>query len=143
MRLLSQIQGIDGYRRPGSQLVLFFRSRARAPGHREKGDVKLSDPFGRVSRRDQQRYLSLEQRLREQGVCDDAALRQFTRRMTRTMALLVTGILAVAAALALAFPASRGLVSLLGVLVFVWLAAGYAQTRLYLKRYRREQLGGP
>ncbi len=143
MWLLSQVQRLDGYRRSGAHLVLFFLSGARAPGHREVGDVKLNDPFGRVSRRDRQRYSTFEQRLRQQGVGDSAALRQFTRRMTRTMIRLAAGILAVAAVLALAFPASRGLVSLLGVLILVWLAAGYAQTRLYLKRYRREQLGGP
>ena len=100
--------------------------------------VKLNDPFGRVSRREQHRYKILEQRLRDEGVLDADSLQRFTRGATATILKLSAMILVLSATLALVFPGLRSLLLVLDVLLLLWLSAGYLQTRLYLKRYRRE-----
>ncbi len=100
--------------------------------------MKLNDPFGRVSRREQHRYKTLEQRLRGEGVLDADSLQRFTRGATATILKLSAIILVLSATLALVFPGLRSLLLLLDVLLLLWLSAGYLQTRLYLKRYRRE-----
>jgi len=104
--------------------------------------VKLNDPFGRVSRREQHRYKTLEQRLRDEGVLDIGSLQRFTRRATTAILRLTAAILVLSATLALVFPASRSLLLVLDILLLLWLSAGYLQTRLYLKRYRRENFDG-
>ena len=100
--------------------------------------MKLNDPFGRVSRREQHRYKTLEQRLRDESVLDAGSLQRFTRRATATVLKLTAAILALSATLALVFPGLRSLLLLLDILLLLGLSAGYLQTRLYLRRYRRE-----
>jgi hypothetical protein len=100
--------------------------------------VKLNDPFGRVSRREQERYRVLEQRLRDEGILEVGALHRFTHRLTATILKLAGAVLVASAALALVFPKSCSLILMLDVLLLLWLSANYFKTRVYLKRYRRE-----
>ena len=103
--------------------------------------MKLNDPFGRVSRREQERYRMLEQRLRDEGILDTGALNRFAHRLAVTILKLTGAVLVASAALALVFPGSSSLIVMLDILLLLWLAAGYFKTRIYLKRYRRENLG--
>lgn len=101
--------------------------------------MKLGDPFGRVARRDRDRYAALRERLQQAEVRDAAGVRAFARNITITLARLVAVIVAVALGAMLLFPSTMNATILLSALVLLWLAVGYVQTRLYLERYRREE----
>lgn len=101
--------------------------------------MKLNDPFGRVARRDRARYSALKDRLQQANILDARALQGFIDNVTATMLRLLAVILAAAMVLALLFPEASGLIMLLAALVLLWLAVSYVQTRLYLRRYRREE----
>lgn len=101
--------------------------------------MKLNDPFGRVSRRNLDRYAALRARLLDEGIRDTAKVRRFRQNMTATLLRLVALVSVCSAAVALPFPAARGPALLCGALALLWLIVGYAQTRLYLARYLREE----
>lgn len=101
--------------------------------------MRLNDPFGRVSRRDRARYDALRDRLRQAGVRDAQALQGFAANISATMRRLLWVLLAVSFVLILLFPGALGPIILIATLVLLWLVVSYVQTRLYLKRYRREE----
>ena len=101
--------------------------------------MKLNDPFGRVARRDRDRYAALRERLRQAQVCDAGAVRVFMRNITITLGRLVAVIVGVALGASLLFPSAKNVIIMLSALVLLWLAVGYVQTRLYLERYLREE----
>jgi uncharacterized membrane protein YcaP (DUF421 family) len=101
--------------------------------------VKLNDPFGRVSRRQQQTYAALCARLKQQGVNDIASVQTFVARV-RTLAIgSVIGVIAVTLILSAVLPTLGGLIGVLGALALIWLATSYLQTRMYLRRYLNEE----
>jgi len=101
--------------------------------------VKLNDPFGRVSRRQQQTYAALCARLKQQGVNDITSVHTFVARV-RTLALgSVIGVIAVTLILTALLPTLGGLIGVLGALALIWLLTSYLQTRMYLRRYINEE----
>jgi hypothetical protein len=101
--------------------------------------VKLNDPFGRVSRRQRQTYTALRARLKQQGVNDIASVRAFIARV-RTIAFgAVIGVVTVMLVVGAVLPALGGLIGVLGVLALIWLGTSYLQTRIYLRRYLKEE----
>ena len=101
--------------------------------------MKLNDPFGRVSRRQQQTYAALCARLKRQGVNDMASVHTFVARV-RTLALgSVIGVIAITLILAAVLPTLGGLIGVIGALALIWLATSYLQTRMYLRRYINEE----
>jgi len=101
--------------------------------------MKLNDPFGRVARRDRAQYTALKQRLCQAQIRDAQALQGFTANVSTMFVRLLAVVLAVSLGLLLLFPTAASLIALLGTLALLWLAASYVQTRLYLKRYLREE----
>jgi len=101
--------------------------------------MKLNDPFGRVARRDRAQYSALRSRLQEAKIHDAQGLQGFTDNVRTTLLRLLAVVLAVAAGAVLLFPAASGLIMLLGALAMLWLGVSYVQTRLYLRRYLREE----
>lgn len=104
--------------------------------------MKLNDPFGRVARRDRDQYAALRQRLRQAGVRDQDAVRNFARRTRSTLMRVVLLVLAGAAGMMLLFPDMRGPIVALAVLILAWIGVGYFRTQVYLSRYRREECDG-
>lgn len=101
--------------------------------------MKLNDPFGRVSKKNQRNYQSLRDRLRQEEIRDPAAIARFTTNMTGTAARLAMIIFGASMALAVFFPELLATLLTLDALVLLWIAVGYIQTRLHLKRYIREE----
>jgi hypothetical protein len=101
--------------------------------------LKLNDPFGRVSKKNRRNYESLRDRLLQEGICDPAAIARFTTNMTTTAARLAVIILGASIVLAVIFPKLLATLLALDSLILLWIAVGYFQTRLHLKRYAREE----
>lgn len=100
--------------------------------------MSLNDPFGRVSRRQQDAYRQFREQLRQQDVLTPVAVRQAGRHLHQT-SLRLLAIVVVAAALGgILFPAMRAVITVTAVLLLLWLGSSYLQTRSYLNRYARE-----
>ncbi|MDJ0740051.1 MAG: hypothetical protein QNJ91_10055 [Gammaproteobacteria bacterium] len=100
--------------------------------------MSLNDPFGRVARRQEAAYLALREQLRQQGVATEQAAHAARRRLQQTglrVAAIVIGIALLAAMLA---PGLRAVIGILTLLILVWLASSFVQTRAHLSRYQRE-----
>jgi len=100
--------------------------------------VKLNDPFGRVGRRQQANYAAVRQQLQAEGVGSGGELDAIEQRLSRTFwiaAGVLGGITTLIVALA---PAWQGLALVFAALGLLWAGSHFLQTRLYLKRYRRE-----
>ncbi len=102
------------------------------------GQLKLNDPFGRVSSRNEASYRSLRDRLQQEGIRDSAAVSKVTAKMTATMVKSLALLFGLSMVLALFFPTL--LIALLGIniLILLWVSAVYLKTRLHLKRYLYE-----
>lgn len=103
--------------------------------------MKLNDPFGRVSRRNEASYRSLRDRLQQEGIRDSQALRRVTANMTATIVKSLVLLFGLSVALGLFFPPLR--IALFGiyVLVLLWVAVVYLKTRVHLNRYLQEECG--
>lgn len=101
--------------------------------------MKLNDPFGRVSNRNQRNYQSLRDRLHQEGIQDTEAVAAFTRNVTGTAVKLLLLLFGISLALAVFFPQFRAVLIALNLLVLLWVCAVYFQTRMHLKRYLREE----
>lgn len=101
--------------------------------------MKLNDPFGRVARRDRDRYRTLRSQLHGQGIRDAAAVQRFRHNMSATLLRLLVIIAAVVSIVIVVFPDARNPVLLVGALLLLWFATSYVQTRLYLKKYLRDE----
>jgi uncharacterized membrane protein YjjP (DUF1212 family) len=100
--------------------------------------MKLNDPFGRVGRRQQAHYAAVRQQLQAEGVDSLNALDAVEHRMTRSFWVMTAGIAGIAALIALLLPAGQGITLVFAALALLWAGSHYLQTRLLLKRYRRE-----
>jgi uncharacterized membrane protein YjjP (DUF1212 family) len=100
--------------------------------------MKLNDPFGRVGRRQQANYAAVRQQLQAEGVDSIGALDAIERRMTRSFWVMAAGIAATAALIALLLTAWQGISLVFAALGLLWAGSHYLQTRLLLRRYRRE-----
>ncbi len=100
--------------------------------------MKLNDPFGRVGRRDQAKYETIKQQLQSAGIDSTGALTTAQRNINRSVLTLLAVVIGMAALFALLAPATRGIVGTFGALILLWISANYVQTRLHLRRYRRE-----
>jgi hypothetical protein len=107
-----------------------------------KTRLKLNDPFGRVSKKNRRNYQALQDRLRQEGIRDEAAIARFTANMSATALKLAMIVCGLSLMLAVVFP--HFLAALLGldVLLLLWIGVGYFQTRMHLKRYAREECSG-
>ena len=103
--------------------------------------MKLNDPFGRVSKQNQQNYRMLHERLQQAGVRDAAGVRAFIRKMTVAAAKLWLFFCALCLGLAIFLPQLHTILLVLNVLILLWLAVVYFKTRMHLKRYLREECG--
>ena len=103
--------------------------------------MKLNDPFGRVSSRNEASYQSLRDRLQQEGIRDDDAVRRVTTRMTATVVKALGVLIGVSVALIILFPPLR--ITLLGIdiLIVLWVAVVYLKTRMHLNRYLLEECG--
>ena len=104
--------------------------------------MNLSDPFGRMAKRQQQEYDSLSGTLREAGVTDieqaESLIDDAKRRGKKsvTVAVLVTVILA------LVFPDARLVVIPLGAIFCFWVLKITTNGQKYIRRYIEEELSG-
>ena len=105
--------------------------------------MKLNDPFGRVANRNRRNYGALRDRLLEEGIRDSGAVRRFTANMTATALKLLLPVFAISLALMVFFPQLLAGLLALTVLIVLWVAAVYFQTRMHLKRYLREECDEP
>jgi len=105
------------------------------------GHLKLNDPFGRVSSRNEASYQSLRDRLQQEGIRDDEAVRRVTTRMTATVVKGLGVLIGVSVALIILFPPLR--ITLLGIdiLIVLWVSVVYLKTRMHLNRYLLEECG--
>mgnify|MGYP001550160592 CR=1 FL=1 len=103
--------------------------------------MKLNDPFGRVSNRNQQNYRMLRERLQQAGVRDAAGVSVFIRNMSVTAAKVWLIFCAVCIGLAVFLPQLQTVLLAINVLVLLWLAVVYFKTRMHLNRYLREECG--
>ncbi len=101
--------------------------------------MKINDPFGRVSRRNQQQYDTFRQQLREMGVDNADQCRTFTRNATLSFVKIATVILAASLITIVALPKLTAPIAVIDVLVLLWLAGSYVQLRVQMNRYRREE----
>ena len=76
--------------------------------------MKLNDPFGRVSRRQQQTYAALCARLKQQGVDDIASVHAFVARVQTLAFGSVIGVIAVTLIVVAVLPTLGGLIGVLG-----------------------------
>ncbi len=98
--------------------------------------MKLNDPFGRVSNRNQRNYQSLWDRLHREGIRDAGAVSTFTRNMTGTTVKLLLILFGVSLLVAVFLPQFR---VVLNALVLLWVGVVYFQAHMHLKRYLREE----
>lgn len=100
--------------------------------------MQLNDPFGRVSRRQQQAYASLRSQLRQQGMHTSAGARAARDKLGRTTLHLALIVAVLFGAVAVLFPALQGAAVVTAALVLVWLTSSYLQTRAHLNNYLDE-----
>ena len=103
--------------------------------------MKLNDPFGRVSKRNQHNYQMLRERLLQAGVRDSGGVSLFIRNMSIAAAKLWLFFCGACLVLAVFLPQLQTVLLALNILVLLWLAAVYFKTRMHLKRYLREECG--
>jgi hypothetical protein len=103
--------------------------------------LSLNDPFGRVARKNARAYGGLRERLRQQGVRSRDDVDAFVRGITATALKITLVLLAVWLAASVVFPQLTALSAVFVLAVLAWIAAGYLQTRLMLRRYVREEFG--
>ena len=101
--------------------------------------MKLNDPFGRVSNRNQRNYQSLRDRLHQEGIRDASAVSTFTRNMTGTAVKLLLILFGVSLLAAAFLPQFRVVLIALNALALLWVGVVYFQARMHLKRYLREE----
>jgi len=104
--------------------------------------LKLNDPFGRVSKRNQRDYASLRDRFRQEGIRDAQGVKRIAENMTATAVRVVLLVLGISIAAALFFPQALAILVALNVLILLWGLSVYLKTRLHLKRYVREECDG-
>lgn len=104
--------------------------------------MKLNDPFGRVSNRNQRSYQSLRDRLLQEGILDTPAARSFVHNMTITAVKLLLLLFGVSLTLAVFFPQFHIVLIALNALALLWVGVTYFQTRMHLHRYLREECRG-
>lgn len=102
--------------------------------------MDLNDPFGRVSRRNQQSYQLFKRHLQQHGITDSHRLGEFSKRATYMLLKLLGLLFGTLGLLILVFPTALPALMLLCGTAALWGLARYLQTRLYLNRYRREHL---
>ena len=99
--------------------------------------MSLNDPFGRVSRRQNDAYRRLRDQLRQQGIVTPPAVRQAQHRLRQTSLRLLAIIIAAAALGGVLFPDLRAVIAVTIALVLLWLGSSYLQTRTHLNTYLR------
>lgn len=103
--------------------------------------MKLNDPFGRVSSRNEAGYRSLRDRLRQEGIQDKQAVGIVTANMTASLVKTLALLFGLSMVLALFFPLFRNALLGVNILALLWASAAYFKTRMHLKRYLREECG--
>lgn len=103
-------------------------------------EVQLNDPFGRVSRRQQQAYVGFRKQLRQQGIDSASKVRSARTGLTRTTLRLTLLIAALFGGTAMLFPGLKGVTLVTAGLVLVWLASSFLQTRAHLNNYLNEMI---
>ncbi len=101
--------------------------------------MKINDPFGRVSRRNQQQYDAFRQQLREMGVDNADQCLIFTRNATLTFVKIAAVMAVISLVVFIALPKLIAPLVVIDVLVLLWLAGSYIQLRVQMNRYRREE----
>lgn len=77
--------------------------------------------------------------MQQEEIRDPAAIARFTANMTGTAVRLAMIVFGASAVLVLFFPGLLATLLAVDVLVLLWIAVGYIQTRMHLKRYIREE----
>lgn len=100
--------------------------------------MSLSDPFGRVGRRQSRAYAALRGQLQAQGIESPPAVAAVAARMARSASLwILVTVLSCTVAIVL-FGELRGVIAVLGTLAVLWVGVNWFQARLHLRRYLRE-----
>jgi hypothetical protein len=100
--------------------------------------MDLNDPFGRAARRREQAYAEFTAQLARNGIDSPQALAGFRARINRMLGVVAGVVLVSALALSLLFPGAFFVVIVALVLLGAWLAANYAQTRGFIRRYEQQ-----
>lgn len=100
--------------------------------------MNLDDPFGRASTRRERAYAQFTGQLRRSGIDSPEALQGFSRRIARMLAAVAVAVLATTLLLSLLFPRAFVVVLIAVALFGAWLAANYARTRAFTRRYGHE-----
>ena len=104
----------------------------------EAAEVQLNDPFGRVSRRQQQAYAMFRDQLRQQGVDTPLKVRLARTKLGDTALQMTLVVCVLFGGMAVFFPALQGMAVVVACLVLVWLASSFLQTRAHLNNYLNE-----
>ena len=101
--------------------------------------MKLNDPFGRLSNRNQRNCQSPAGQRASGGYPDASAVSTSTRNMTGTAVKLLLILFGVSILVAVFLPQFRVVLIALNAPVLLWVGVIYFQTRIHLKRYLREE----
>lgn len=100
--------------------------------------MDVNDPFGRASRRREKAYAEFTGQLARSGIDSQTALEQFRGRINRMLGGVTAVVLFSALVLLMLFPGALAVILLVLVLIGAWLAANYAQTRAFIRRYGQQ-----
>jgi Flp pilus assembly protein TadB len=106
--------------------------------------MKFSDPFNRVSCRDQKEYQQFLQQLQQAGIDSEEKANELLRRSKSQMLVFCLAVVACCLAAILVWPQLAGIVLVFGVLIVLWLivtmARGQRMTRQFIQqKFPRDQ----
>jgi Flp pilus assembly protein TadB len=100
--------------------------------------MNLDAPVGRTSSRRDKAYAQFTGQLQRSGIDSPHALEGFSRRIARMLGAVAAAVLITTLLLSLLFPRAAFVILIAVALLGAWLAANYARTRSFIRRYRLE-----
>lgn len=103
--------------------------------------MKMNDPFGRVTQRQEGQYASLKETLIRTGVDNEETAKLCLKSMLVTAARFVSVIAVVSIVAIIFLPKMKPITLTVAGLALLWVVTSSLNGRRFVKRYMKEELG--
>jgi len=105
--------------------------------------MSLNDPFNRVQKQQQGAYKSFIASLKKSGIEDDQSAKNLLDNTLKRARLLTLVIAVITAATLMLWPKQGIILLVFALLVILWLFTTTIRARMFIQRYRQEELHKP
>lgn len=108
---------------------------------RMSAPMKMNDPFGRVTQKQEGQYASLRETLKRTGVDNEEAAKLCLKSMLLNAARLVAVIVVTTIVVVILLPNMKSITLTFAGLSLFWVVTSSLNGRRFVKRYMKEELG--